>query len=184
MNINSRKTKEMITGPTRKQTVSPVMISEETLEQATSFKLLGVTVTDSLRWGDHVAAVTAMASKRLWLFKKLKRAGVPQSDLVYYYEAVIRPVMEYASPVWDSSLTSESRKHLKQFNDELVRSLLEAAHTAVTVLLLSWTAFILDVNSKPNKKLSYRRGTARCVVSIETLPIASQQCRNYLYDTY
>ena len=32
------------------------------------------------------------------------------------------------------------------------------------------------------KKLSYRRGTARCVVSIEILPIATQQCRNYLYN--
>jgi len=33
-----------------------------------------------------------------------------------------------------------------------------------------------------NKKLSYRRGTARCVVSVEILPTATQQCRNYLYD--
>jgi len=49
MNINCRKTKEMIMGPMRKQTVSPVMISEETIEQVTSFELLGVTVTDSLR---------------------------------------------------------------------------------------------------------------------------------------
>jgi len=32
------------------------------------------------------------------------------------------------------------------------------------------------------KKLSYCRGTARCVVSIEILTIAMQQCRNYLYD--
>ena len=38
------------------------------------------------------------------------------------------------------------------------------------------------VLAKPNKKLSYRRGTARCVVSIEILPIATQRCRNYLYD--
>jgi len=36
-------------------------------------------------------------------------------------------------------------------------------------------------NSLRNKKLSYRRGTARCVVSVEILPIATQQCRNYLY---
>jgi len=27
-----------------------------------------------------------------------------------------------------------------------------------------------------NKKLSYRQGTARCVVSVEILPIATQQC--------
>jgi len=31
------------------------------------------------------------------------------------------------------------------------------------------------------KKLSYRRGTARWVVSVKILPIATQQCRNYLY---
>ena len=35
---------------------------------------------------------------------------------------------------------------------------------------------------KSYEKLSYRRGTARCVVSVEILPIATQQCRNYLYD--
>jgi len=33
-----------------------------------------------------------------------------------------------------------------------------------------------------NKKLSYRRGTAQCVVTVEILPIATQQCRNYFYD--
>jgi len=31
-------------------------------------------------------------------------------------------------------------------------------------------------------KISYRRGTAQCVVSVEIWPIAMQQCRNYLYD--
>ena len=31
-----------------------------------------------------------------------------------------------------------------------------------------------------NKKLSYRRGTARCIVSVEILPIATQQCRNFV----
>ena len=36
--------------------------------------------------------------------------------------------------------------------------------------------------AKKNKKLSYRRGTARYIMPIEILPIAKQQCRNYLYD--
>jgi len=31
-----------------------------------------------------------------------------------------------------------------------------------------------------NKKLSYHRVTARCVLSVVFLPIATQQCRNYL----
>jgi len=33
-----------------------------------------------------------------------------------------------------------------------------------------------------NKRLSYRRVTARCVLSVVILPVATQQCRNYLYD--
>ena len=41
---------------------------------------------------------------------------------------------------------------------------------------------LLKAASVLNKKLSYRRGTARCVVSIKILPIATQWCRNYLYD--
>ena len=32
------------------------------------------------------------------------------------------------------------------------------------------------------QQLSYRRGTARCVVSVEILPTATQQSRNYFYD--
>ena len=71
------------------------MISEETIEQVTSC---------------YSNCLTAKASKRLRFLKKLKR---PQSDLVYYYEEVIRPVMEYASPVWHFSLTSEQSKTLE-----------------------------------------------------------------------
>jgi len=41
-----------------------------------------------------------------------------------------------------------------------------------------------ECNSRPinNKKLSYRRVTARCVLSVVILPITTQQCRNYSYD--
>jgi len=61
--------------------------------------------------------------------------------------------MQARSGILASHLNSQ--KLLKQFSDELVKSLLEAVHIysrlAVTVLLLSWTTFILDVNSKPKK---------------------------------
>ena len=36
--------------------------------------------------------------------------------------------------------------------------------------------------SGENKKLSYRRVTARCVLSVAILPITTLQCRNYSYD--
>jgi len=43
-------------------------------------------------------------------------------------------------------------------------------------------ALQIETGSTFNKKLSYRRVTARCVLSVVILPVATQQCRNYLYD--
>ena len=36
------------------------------------------------------------------------------------------------------------------------------------------------VSPEEDKKLSYRRGTARCVVSVEILPIAAQKVQKLL----
>jgi len=45
-----------------------------------------------------------------------------------------------------------------------------------------WQLEPLSLNPNQKKKLSYRRVTARCVLSVVILPITTQQCRNYLYD--
>ena len=45
-----------------------------------------------------------------------------------------------------------------------------------------WTGLLGTLRGHDNKKLSYHRVTARCVLSVAILPIATQQCRNYLYD--
>ena len=51
----------------------------------------------------------------------------------------------------------------------------------INVKIRRWP-YIFGGFTEATNKLSYRRGTARCVVSVETLPNATQQCRNYLYD--
>ena len=47
---------------------------------------------------------------------------------------------------------------------------------------MSGKLFQVLITRLENKKLSYRRGTARCVLSVVILSITTQQCRNYLYD--
>ena len=53
-----------------------------------------------LTWNDHVDHIVRKASKRLYMLYQLKRAGIAQHDLVRVYVSVIRPVLEYACPVW------------------------------------------------------------------------------------
>ncbi len=38
------------------------------------------------------------------MINQLKRAGINQSDLIRIYVPVIRPVVEYACPVWHTNL--------------------------------------------------------------------------------
>jgi len=75
----------------------------------------------------------------------------------------------------DDSPASPSPESLKALNEK---------HPAASSTLSDLPAPqpIEHCISVDDKKLSYRRGTTRCVVSIEILPIATQQCRNYLYD--
>jgi len=49
--------------------------------------------------------------------EKLKRAaGVAREDLVYFYQAVVRPVLEYACPSWHTSITKDQTKSLEDIH--------------------------------------------------------------------
>jgi len=45
-------------------------------------------------------------TSRVHFPKQLKLAGVPIRDLLHLYNAIVRPVLEYACPVWHSGLTA------------------------------------------------------------------------------
>ena len=77
-----------------------------TVERVATFKLLGIHLDINLSWSVHINGITSKASKRLYFLKQLKRAGVPQNQLLHFYTAVIRPVLEYAAPVWITSSTA------------------------------------------------------------------------------
>jgi len=45
--------------------------------------------------------------------KQLRKAGVSQDDLMFYYQSVVRPVLEYACPCWHLNLIKELTKQLE-----------------------------------------------------------------------
>jgi len=77
------------------------------------FKLRGVHVASDLKWSHHVDAITSKVAARLHFLKQLKRSGAGWDDLLCFYGTVIRPVLEYACPVWHTSLTAVQMKALE-----------------------------------------------------------------------
>ena len=112
MNINVKKTKEMILGAVNTNPPPALQLAGRSIECVQSFKLLGVTVNNKLTWNDNISCICSKAAKRLHFLKLLKRSGMPTDDLLYYYSAVIRPVLEYGCVIWHSSLTIEQTHHI------------------------------------------------------------------------
>ena len=113
MNINTKKTKEMLFGRITENPPPKVTFNTGAVDRVTSFKLLGLIITDNLSWESHVNAVCAKAGTRLHFLKLLKRSSVSFDDLLHYYKSIIRPVIEYACPVWQSGLTIAQRGRLE-----------------------------------------------------------------------
>jgi hypothetical protein len=81
-----------------------IHISGLPVERESSFKLLGLLLSDDLSWNCHVDYVIKKANTSLYALRILKKAGLSQSELVNIYCSFIRSRIEYASSAW-SSLT-------------------------------------------------------------------------------
>ena len=91
------------------------------IKQVCSFKLLGIVIDRNLKWSSHVDEICTKASRRLHFLKVLKRSAVSVDDLYYFYVSAIRPVLEYACPVWHTSLTKEQTKQLESVQKRALR---------------------------------------------------------------
>ncbi len=90
----------------------PVKVNDKHFEVVTSAKILGMTITDDLKWNVHVANILLKASKRLYLLKQSKRANVDTNSLVKFHSACIRSVLEYASQAFHSGLPNYVSKEI------------------------------------------------------------------------
>ena len=78
----------------------PLQISGSVINRVTTYKLLGVYISEKLCWNTHCEYIVQRARKRLYALRFLKKSGVVEVDLILVYSSLIRSVLEYASPVW------------------------------------------------------------------------------------
>ena len=81
------------------------------LESVKSHPYLGVELTQSLNWNNHINNITTKANRSLGFIKRnLKRC--PEQIKDQAYKSLVRPHLEYASSVWSP--------HQKYHVDKLV----------------------------------------------------------------
>ena len=97
------------------------------VEQVDHATLLGVTISHDLSLNRHVENIVKKAGKRLYMLCQLKSAGISQSDLVTVYLSVVRPVLEYACPVWHTNLQQYLSDNIETIQKRALRCIFRGA---------------------------------------------------------
>ena len=104
MKLNPTKCKEMLINFLHNSNfmLRSIIIGSNLIECVTSYKILGVIMSNDLSSNNHVEYITKKATKKLYSLRVLCRAGVDPSNILKVYLTTIRPVLEYAVPVWQN----------------------------------------------------------------------------------
>ena len=80
-------------------------LNDKVIEPVDTIKLLGVYLTNDLKWSVNTANICKKVNQRLYLVRKLKQFGLQKDELITAWRSIVRPVTEYAIPFWHSGLT-------------------------------------------------------------------------------
>ena len=87
---------------TRNRTImqNKYILKDTVLKTVENTKYLGVTISKDLRWNAHINNISTKANSLLNLLKRNIKSS-DQNSKENAYKSLIRPILEYASSVWD-----------------------------------------------------------------------------------
>ena len=74
---------------------------------------LGVTIRSDLSFASHIEDITKKATKNLWLLLRFRDMGASTEQLLTLWHQKGRSILEFASPVFFSSLTIEQNDSIE-----------------------------------------------------------------------
>ena len=151
MKLNESKTNEMvICFKKNAPPLEPIVINERAIERVSKTKLLGVIISNDLTWDEHIMSICKKACGRIYQLYPLKRAGVSVKDLILIYFTTIRPVLEYACPVWHPGLNAKLSSQLENIQKRIFKIILPT-HTYTKALEHSGAPTLKDRRSEIKK---------------------------------
>ena len=89
-------------------------LDNKKIEPCESLKLLGVILSNDLKWSKNTAQICSKGNRRFYFLHRLKQFGLSKEELIKGWKSMIRPITEYAAPLWHSGLTEADIKKLEK----------------------------------------------------------------------
>ena len=115
--LNISKTKELIVDFRRAQhprTYTPLDIGGTAVDRVSSFKYLGVHITEDLTWTTHINTLVGKARQRLFHLRQLRKFKVSQRILQSFYSGAVESVLAGNITVWYGNSTAQDRRALQR----------------------------------------------------------------------
>ncbi len=111
LELNTLKTVEMIVDFRRNPpALPPLTIMNSTVTAVESFRFLGSTISQDLKWDNHIDSIVKKAQQRLYFLRQLRKFNLPQELLKQFYSAIIESVLCTSITVLFSSATKSDRR--------------------------------------------------------------------------
>ena len=69
-------------------------------------KILGIILSDNLKFNSHVEYMLSRANKKVWTLRRMKILNLDTTILTDYYCKEIRSILEYGVAIWHSGITT------------------------------------------------------------------------------
>lgn len=124
MELNAQKTVYCQMSRSKNKQVKPFAykINDQNLKEVKEIKILGVTLTNDLRWDPHIDKICAKANQALYLAARITGKCETEVKLTAY-RSLVRPHMEYSAAVWDP-FTSKQVDSIESVQRRAVRNIL------------------------------------------------------------
>ena len=97
-----------------------LLLNGNPLNPVSSIKLLGVTITDDLRWKENTAQICKKVNKKFHFLWNLSDVLRRTELLLNAWKVLLRPITEYASPLWHSGLSKHDSNKLESLQKRAV----------------------------------------------------------------
>merc|ERR1712055_1233532 len=82
-----------------------LLLNGNTLNSVSSINLLGVTISDDIRWKENTALICKKVNKKFYILWDLGKGHRKTELLLSTWKVLLRPITEYAAPLWPSGLS-------------------------------------------------------------------------------